>query len=60
MLTLAEIKEKLIQQVDEVDIVDFLGLTTEDIVNAFEDLIEENPEKFLKLLDFDDEDMVEY
>ena len=60
MLTLAEIKEKLIQQVDEVDIVDFLGLTTEDIVNAFEDIIEENPEKFLKLLDFDDEDMVEY
>jgi hypothetical protein len=59
-LTLAEIKEKLIQQVDEVDIVDFLGLTTEDIVNAFEDIIEENPEKFLKLLDFDDEDMVEY
>jgi hypothetical protein len=60
VLTLAEIKEKLIQQVDEVDIVDFLGLTTEDIVNAFEDIIEENPEKFLKLLDFDDEDMVEY
>lgn len=60
MLTLAEIKEKLIQQVDEVDIVDFLGLTTEDIVNAFEDRIEENPEKFLKLLDFDEEDMLEY
>lgn len=57
-LTIPELKEKLIEQVEEVDFIDFLGLTTEDLVNAFSDLIEENPEKFIELLDFEDEDMV--
>ncbi len=60
MLTLNELKEKIIEQIDEVDLIDFMGLTTEDIVNAFSDKIEEDPEKFLDLLDFDDEDMLEY
>lgn len=55
MLTLPEIKEKLSEQVSELDFIDFLGLTTEDLVNAFADLIEENPEKFLKLLDFEED-----
>lgn len=41
MLTLTELKEKIVEQVDEVDIIDLLGLTTEDIVNAFEDRIED-------------------
>ena len=57
-LTIPELKEKLIEQVEEVDFIDFLGLTTEDLVNAFSDLIEDNPEKFIELLDFEDEDMV--
>ena len=60
MLTLNELKEKIIEQIDEVDLIDFMGLNTEDIVNAFSDKIEEDPEKFLDLLDFDDEDMLEY
>lgn len=60
MLTLNELKEKIVEQIDEVDLIDFMGLTTEDIVNAFSDKIEEDPEKFLDLLDFDDEDMLEY
>lgn len=59
-LTIPELKEKLIEQVEEVDFVDFLCLTTEDLVNAFSDLIEENPEKFLELLDFEDLDVIEY
>jgi hypothetical protein len=41
MLTLSELKEKLKEQVDEVDILYWLQLTTEDIVNAFEDRIED-------------------
>lgn len=57
-LTIPELKEKIIEQVDEVDFIDFLGLTTEDLVQAFSDEIEENPEKFLTILDFEDEDMV--
>ena len=37
MLTLTELKEKVVEQMSEFDVVDLLGLTTEDIVNAFED-----------------------
>ena len=37
MLTLSELKEKVVEQMSEFDVVDLLGLTTEDIVNAFED-----------------------
>ena len=40
MLSLAELKERISERVDEVDIVDLLGLTTADIVEAFSDLIE--------------------
>jgi hypothetical protein len=41
MLTIKELKEKLVEQVDEVDVLYWLQLTTEDIVNAFEDRIED-------------------
>jgi hypothetical protein len=51
MLTIEELKEKIIEQVDEVDIIDLLGLTTQDIVNAFEDKIEELHEKIKRELD---------
>jgi hypothetical protein len=37
LLTLTELKEKVVEQMSEFDVVDLLGLTTEDIVNAFED-----------------------
>lgn len=56
--TIPELKEKIIEQVDELDFIDFLALTTEDLVQAFSDEIEENPEKFLNLLDFDEDDML--
>lgn len=59
-LTIPELKEKIIEQVDEVDFIDFLGLTTEDLVQAFSDEIEEFPEKFYELLDFEEEDVVDY
>lgn len=56
--TIPELKEKIIEQVDELDFIDFLALTTEDLVQAFSDEIEENPEKFLNLLDFDEDDVL--
>jgi hypothetical protein len=37
LLTLIELKEKVSEQISEFDVVDLLGLTTEDLVNAFED-----------------------
>lgn len=39
MLPLHELKEKLIEQWDEVDLIDFLGLTSKDITDAFEEKI---------------------
>lgn len=64
MLTLAEFKEKIIEQVPEIDLLDILGLTTNDLVIAFGDEIEEKYETIIKLLqlpeDNEDEDPVEY
>jgi len=51
MLTLQELKQKIMEQVDEVDLIDLLGLTTEDLVNAFEDKIEEKYNKITRELD---------
>ena len=41
MITLEELKERLMM-LDEVMLVERLQLTSEDIVNRFEDLIESN------------------
>lgn len=41
MLTIPELKEKLIQQFDEIDLLNILDISAEDIVNAFVDKIED-------------------
>lgn len=46
MLTLEELKEKITEQWDEVDLIDFLNLTTKDIVEAFVDKIVDKQEAF--------------
>jgi hypothetical protein len=46
-LTINELKEKLMQ-FDEIDILELLDLTSEDILNRFEDLIEHNYDKLIK------------
>ena len=48
MLTLVELKEKVSEQISEFDLVDLLGLTSWDIVNAFEDKLEA---KYAQILD---------
>jgi hypothetical protein len=48
MLTLHELKEKVSEQISEFDLVDLLGLTTWDLVNAFEDKLEA---KYAQILD---------
>jgi hypothetical protein len=40
-LTIPELKEKIIEQIDEVTLIDLLGITTEDLVIAFIDKIED-------------------
>lgn len=47
MLTIDEMKEKLVEQVDEVTLIDWLEVNAEDIVNAFEDRVVANYDKLL-------------
>jgi hypothetical protein len=51
--TLEELKEYLITQVSEVDLVDLLGLTTEDIVEMYHDKIEGMYESLIESLELD-------
>jgi hypothetical protein len=59
MITLEELKEKIIEQIDEIDIIDLLGLTTEDIVNAFEHKVEELEDKIIKELELSSEEDID-
>jgi hypothetical protein len=51
VLTIEEIKTKIIEQVPEVDFIDMLDLTTEDLVEAFIDKVIEKYDVFQDLLD---------
>ena len=53
-LTLVELKERL-KGVDEVTLLERLNKNSEDLVNVFADDIEENPEVFLDLVDWEEE-----
>ena len=46
-LTLAELKEKLMQ-FDELDLIELLDLTSEDILERFEDIVEDKFETLQK------------
>ena len=46
-LTLAELIEKL-SMLDEVDILELLDLTSSDILDRFEDVVEDNYDKLIK------------
>lgn len=52
-LTLEELKEKLANQVDEVTMVELLNITTEDLVERFTDIIENNYTKFASVIEED-------
>jgi hypothetical protein len=54
MITLTELQEKIIEQVSEVDLIDLLGLTTEDLVYAFQDKIEDRFERLVSELELGD------
>jgi hypothetical protein len=52
MLTLTEIKERL-KALDEVDLLEVLGITSEDLVDRFSDVIEDKIDKLQQLVDWD-------
>lgn len=47
-LTLQELKELLKNQVDEISLLEVLNITAEDIVEKFEDRIEENHDRLAR------------
>ena len=46
------------KQLDEIDLVELLGVNSEDLVDRFADIVEANPEKFNEALNqwFDDDE----
>ena len=52
-LTLTEIQERH-KSLDEMTLVEELNLTSEDIVDRFEDLIEDQADRLEKLIDWED------
>ena len=48
LLTLEELKQKLAERLDEITLLDILGITSYELVERFEDLIEAKYEKLLK------------
>ena len=53
-LTLRELLERLIS-LDEVTLLELLGLTSEDLVKAFSDRIEDNCETLMNEVDWEEE-----
>ena len=51
MMTTSELADKISEQVDEVDIIELLNLTTSDIVQAFLWKVEDNAEFIIEQLD---------
>jgi hypothetical protein len=52
-LTLEEIKERM-KRWDELTIIEELSLRSEEIVERFEDIIEENADRLEKLVNWED------
>ena len=52
-LTLEEIKERM-KRWDEVSIIEELSIRSEEIVERFEDIIEENADRLEKLVNWED------
>lgn len=46
-MTLFELEEYIKHQVAEIDFLELLNITTEDLVEAFKDKIEENADKLI-------------
>lgn len=51
MLTIEELKEKIVEQINEVDLIDYLGLTSADLVEVFTDKIEDKFDLFLEVVE---------
>ena len=53
MLTINELKQVLIERMDEVTFLDLLEISTEDLVNVFQDKIEDRYDILIEEVDDD-------
>ena len=53
-LTLEELKEKVKEQINEIDLLEILEVTSEDLVDRFDDIIEEKYDILLEIVDVRD------
>lgn len=53
-LTLEELKEKVKEQINEVDLLEILEVTSEDLVDRFDDIIEEKYDILIEIVDVRD------
>lgn len=51
MLTLQELKDKMSENLSEIDVMELLELTTEDLVERFSDKIEDKYEQIVNQLE---------
>ena len=51
MLTLKELKEKMVDNLSEIDVLELLEISTEDLVERFSDKIEDKYEQILNQLE---------
>lgn len=49
-LTLKELQEKMVEQLDEIDVLELLKVTTRDLVYAFADKVADNEAEIEELL----------
>jgi hypothetical protein len=52
MLTLTEVVERL-KELDEIDLLEALNITSEDLVDRFSDVIEDKIDKLQQLVDWE-------
>lgn len=56
-LTLPELKERL-KRIDEISLLELLAITSEDLVESFDDIIENNYLQLLKEVDWEENDSI--
>jgi hypothetical protein len=57
-LTLEELKERL-KRLDEMSLLELLDVTSEEIVEYFEDRVEDNYDRLLREVDYDGEENID-
>jgi hypothetical protein len=58
-MTVEELKYYLAHNIDEVDILEYLQINAEDLVEAFHDKVEDSYDKLIQELELEEEDEFE-